>query len=99
MMKQKLVSHNDVTQEVSYINLQKYLLKEKLFPSKDLRETELLKTHLKVFLFGRLSCFSEAAIRRCSSKQMFFKIYVFKIFAIFTGKHLCWSLFLIKLQA
>ena len=28
--------------------------------------------------------------------QMFFKIGIFKNFAIFTGKHLCWSLFLIK---
>ena len=30
---------------------------------------------------------------------MFFKIVVLKNFAIFTGKHLCWSLFLINLQA
>ena len=30
---------------------------------------------------------------------MFFQIGVPKNFAIFTGKHLCWSLFLIKLQA
>ena len=30
---------------------------------------------------------------------MFFKIGVLKHFAIFTGKHVCWSLFLIKLQA
>ena len=30
---------------------------------------------------------------------MFFKIDVPKNFAIFTGRHLCWSLFLIKLQA
>ena len=30
---------------------------------------------------------------------MFFKIDVLKYFAIFPGKHLCWSLFLIKLQA
>ena len=29
---------------------------------------------------------------------MFFKIGRFKIFAIFTRKHLCWGLFLIKLQ-
>ena len=29
---------------------------------------------------------------------MFFKIVVLKNFAIFTGKHQCWSLFLIKLQ-
>ena len=31
--------------------------------------------------------------------QMFFKIDVLKNFANFTGKHLCWSLFLIQLQA
>ena len=30
---------------------------------------------------------------------MFFKIGVLKIFANFTGKHLRWSLFLVKLQA
>ena len=30
---------------------------------------------------------------------MFFKIVILKIFAIFTGKDLCWSYFLIKLQA
>ena len=30
---------------------------------------------------------------------MFFKISVLKNFAIFTRKHLCWSLFLIKLRA
>ena len=29
---------------------------------------------------------------------MFFKIDVFKDFAIFTGKQLCWSVFLITLQ-
>ena len=34
---------------------------------------------------------------RGSLSQMFFKIGVLKNFAIFTGKHLCWSLFLIKL--
>ena len=31
--------------------------------------------------------------------QVFFKIDVLKNFANFTGKHQCWSLFLIKLQA
>ena len=36
---------------------------------------------------------------RNSRSQMYFKIGVFKNFANFTGKHLCWSLFLIKLQA
>ena len=34
---------------------------------------------------------------RCSRSQMFFKIGVLKNFVIFTGKHLCWSLLLIKL--
>ena len=36
---------------------------------------------------------------RSSRSQMFFKIRVFKNFAILTGTHLCRSLFLIKLQA
>ena len=30
--------------------------------------------------------------------QIFFKIGVLKNFAIFTGKHMCWSLFLIEMQ-
>ena len=36
---------------------------------------------------------------RSSRSRMFFKIGVLKNFVIFTGKHLCWSLFLKKLQA
>ena len=36
---------------------------------------------------------------RSSRLQMFFKISVLKNFANFTGKHLRWSIFLIKLQA
>ena len=36
---------------------------------------------------------------RSSLSQVFFKIDVLKNFASFTGKHQCWSLFLIKLQA
>ena len=38
-------------------------------------------------------------IFRSSCTQMFFKIGVIRNFAIFTGKHLCWSLFSIKLHA
>ena len=34
-----------------------------------------------------------------SRLQMFFKISILKNFAIFTWKHFCWSVFLIKLQA
>ena len=35
---------------------------------------------------------------RTNHSQNSFKIGVLKNFAIFTGKHLCWSLFLIKVQ-
>ena len=35
---------------------------------------------------------------RSSCLQMFFKIDVLQNFTLFTRKHLCWSLFLIKLQ-
>ena len=40
-----------------------------------------------------------ASAYRSSRSQMFFKIVFLKNFANFTGKHICWSLFLIKLQA
>ena len=33
------------------------------------------------------------------TEQMFFDIGVLKYFAMLRGKHLCWSVFLIKLQA
>ena len=36
---------------------------------------------------------------RSSHSQVFYKIGALKNFEIFTGKHLCWSLILIKLQA
>ena len=36
---------------------------------------------------------------RSSRSQMFFKMGVLKNFAIFTWKHQCWSIFLMKLQA
>ena len=35
---------------------------------------------------------------KSSSSHIFFKIYIFKNFSTFTEKHLCWNLFLIKLQ-
>ena len=37
-------------------------------------------------------------MNKSSHSEIFFKIGVLKNFAIFTGKHLCLSLFLIKLQ-
>ena len=42
---------------------------------------------------------SEVASNRGSRLQMFFRRDVFKTFAIFVGKHLCWNIFLMKLQA
>ena len=39
-----------------------------------------------------------SAKKRSSRSQMLFRIGVLQNFAIFTGKQLCWSLFLIKLQ-
>ena len=40
--------------------------------------------------------FKPRGVFRSSRSQMFFKIGVLKNLAIFTGKHMCWSLFLIR---
>ena len=50
---------------------------------------------------GNLICFTiiQPISGRSNRSQMFFKIGVLKNLANFTGKHLCWNLFLIKLQA
>ena len=39
-----------------------------------------------------------AVLSRSSRSQIIFEIDILKNFAILTGKHLCWSLFLIKLR-
>ena len=54
---------------------------------------------MKIFAAAKASVVFIKKRCRSSRSQMFFKIDVLKNFAIFTGKHLCWSLFLIKLQA
>ena len=41
---------------------------------------------------------NDRANKRSIRSQMFFKIGILKNFTIFTGKHLCWSVSLIKLQ-
>ena len=51
------------------------------------------------YILGKKSWKLVVNISRRSSSQTFFKIRVLKYFAWFTGKHSCWSLFLIKLQA
>ena len=50
---------------------------------------------LKISVMGVISTTSI----KSSRSKMFFKIGVLKNFAIFTGKHMCKSLFLIKLKA
>ena len=49
--------------------------------------------------FSELLLFRTATKYRSSYQSCSIKIVVIQNFAIFTGKHLCWSLFLIKLQA
>ena len=46
---------------------------------------------------NELNGFFVMVISESNSSQMFFKIGVLENFVIFTGKQLCWSLFLIKL--
>ena len=69
-----------------------------------------LSSNLKpfIYIYTQVSRLSSAVlldfswslrISRSSRSQIFFKIGVLKNFAIFIGKHMCWSLFLIKLQA
>ena len=50
------------------------------------------------FVLYLVAIFSDVWIIRSYRLQMFFKIGALKNFAKFTGKHLLWSLFLIKLQ-
>ena len=50
-------------------------------------------TSFHFYFYRRNMC-----IFRSSRSQKFFEIGVLKNFTIFTGKHLCWSLFLTKLE-
>ena len=54
---------------------------------------------MKIFAAAKASLVFVKNRCKSSRSQMIFKMGVFKKFAILTGKHLCWSLFLIKLQA
>ena len=54
---------------------------------------------MKIFAAAKTSLVFIENICRSSLSQMFIKIGALKYFAIFTGKHLCWSLFSIKLRA
>ena len=54
---------------------------------------------LWIFIFSISHFSSLETMYRSSRLQLFFNMGVLKNFAIFTGKHLCWSLFLIKYPA
>ena len=58
----------------------------------------LKKSVQKIVRGGYFCFFSNSATFRSSCLQIFFKICVLKNFANFTGKHPCWSHFLIKLH-
>ena len=67
---------------------------------KNLTYSSLFKAYfMKSFAAAKSSLVFIKNRCRGSRSHMFFKIGVLKNFTIFTGKHLCWSLFLIKLQA
>ena len=67
---------------------------------KNLTYSSVFKTYfMKSFAATKASLIFMKNRCRSSRSQMFFKISILKNFAMFTGKHLCWSLFLIKLQA
>ena len=63
-----------------------------------------LKMHMKYVLYNkfRMIIFHDQEVLTLNFKssclQMFFKIDVLKNLAMLTGKHLCWSYFLTKLQ-
>ena len=54
---------------------------------------------LKPFEFERKTNIGDINSNQKQQPQEFYKKTVFKNFVILKGKHLCWSLFLIKLQA
>ena len=73
---------------------------KKSLPIKNLTYSLIFKVYfMKSFAAAKASSAFIKNRYRSSRSQMFFKIGVVKNFAMFTRKHLCWSLFLIKMQA
>ena len=58
-------------------------------------------SEVRAFRLGKARLLEYSCSGSCKSSRlhMFFKMGVLKNFTIFTEKHLCWSLFLIRLQA
>ena len=53
----------------------------------------------RYLLINYLNLIKKSIQKQLFTEQMFFEIGVLKNFAIFRAKHLCWSLFLTRLQA
>ena len=77
----------------------KFIYEKMFFPN-------LWNSHFPIFVMRKLqniyknTCtFMFLCWNQKQPSEVFYKKAVLKNFAIFTGKHLCWSLFLIKLQA
>ena len=84
-----------VSSKPKQICIKKSLIKEGKIPSH--RDVNVNKTLKAVNFSGSISVV-HYPVTRSSHSQMFFKIGALKNVAKFTGKHLCQSLFLIKLQ-
>ena len=89
----------DIHRNVSYLKESKSVYFTILQIIKDVQEHLKLTTNSnkKVYLQVKVRIKDETS--RSSRPEVFCKKDVLKNFAIFTGKHLCHSLFLIKLQA
>ena len=80
------------------------LFQQNKFPVEFIGPKSVLSLATCVLLLNRCICpcplsrHLQSHLCRSSRSQMFFKKDVLKNFANFTGKHLCWSLFLIKLK-
>ena len=76
------------------------ITQKKTLPKKNLTYSSIFKVYfMKSFAAAKASLVFIKNRYRSSRSQMFFKIGIIKHFAMFTWKHLCWSPFLIKLQA
>ena len=60
------------------------------------RRSLLKETPTQVFPVNIVKYLRTAILKCICKQQMFFAIAVLKYFTIFTGKPMCWSLFLIK---
>ena len=65
--------------------------------TKDVQKTS--RTSSERLIYFKFMLCIQGDIMQKQPREEFYKRSVLKIFAIFTGKHLSWSLFIIKLQA